>query len=60
MNLDYFLLHLPRPLPSSPFFQPDGLGMSVLLTSPGLLFALRADWRQTADLVAAGGGDRAS
>ncbi len=46
MNLDYFLLHLPRPIPDPPFFQPDGLGMSVLLTSPGLLFALRADWRR--------------
>ncbi|HET9756404.1 MAG TPA: hypothetical protein VFP66_07885, partial [Candidatus Limnocylindrales bacterium] len=47
MNIDYLLLHLPRPLPSWPFIQPDGLGMSVFLTSPGLLFALRADWRQT-------------
>ena len=57
MNIDYLLLHLPRPLPSWPFIQPDGLGMSVLLTSPGLLFALRADWRR-ADLVARRGGDR--
>ena len=46
MNLDYFLVHLPRPSPSAPFFQPDGLGMSVLLTSPGLLFATQADWRR--------------
>ncbi len=30
----------------SPFFKPDGLGMSVLLTSPGLLLAFRADWRR--------------
>ena len=45
MNLDYLLIHLPRPTPDPPFFKPDGLGMSVLLTSPGLLFALRADWR---------------
>ena len=45
MNLDYFLWHLPRPIPEPPFFKPDGLGMSVFLTSPGLLFALRADWR---------------
>ena len=45
MNLDYFLVHLPRPIPDFPFFRPDGLGMSVLLTSPGLLFAFRADWR---------------
>jgi hypothetical protein len=46
MNLDYFLVHLPRPIAEFPYFRPDGLGMSVLLTSPGLLFALRADWRQ--------------
>lgn len=46
MNLDYFLFHLPRPSASPPFFQPDGLGMSVLFTSPGLLFATRADWRR--------------
>lgn len=46
MNLDYFLVHLPRPIGQPPFIRPDGLGMSVLLTSPGLLFATRADWRQ--------------
>lgn len=46
MNLDYFLVHLPSPISEPPYFRPDGLGMSVLLTSPGLLFALRADWRQ--------------
>jgi hypothetical protein len=46
MNLDYFLFHLPRPIPDPPFFKPDGLGMSVFVTSPGLLFALRADWRR--------------
>ena len=46
MNLDYFLFHLPRPIAVPPFFQPDGLGMSVLLTSPGLLLAFRADWRR--------------
>jgi hypothetical protein len=46
MNLDYFLLHLPRPIPQPPFFKPDGLGMSVLITSPGLLFATQADRRQ--------------
>ena len=37
---------------------PDGLGMSVLLTSPGLLFAIRADWRATARLAAARRGGR--
>ena len=46
MNLDYFLFHLPTPIPRFPFFKPDGLGLSVLLTSPALLFAVRADWRQ--------------
>lgn len=46
MNIDYFLLHLPRFVPTWPFLRPDGLGMSVLLTSPGLLFAIRADWRR--------------
>jgi hypothetical protein len=46
VNLDYFLLHLPRPIAIWPFIKPDGLGMSVLITSPGLLFALRADWRR--------------
>jgi hypothetical protein len=46
MNLDYFLFHLPRPIAAPPFLRPDGLGMSVLITSPGLLFATRADWRR--------------
>lgn len=46
MNLDYFLVHLPGPIEEWPFFKPDGLGMSVLLTSPGLFFAVRADWRR--------------
>jgi hypothetical protein len=46
MNIDYFLVHLPRPIAVFPFIQPDGLGMSVLLTSPGLAFAFLADWRE--------------
>jgi hypothetical protein len=47
MNLDYLFLHLPTFDPTDfPFFRPDGLGMSVLLTTPGLLFAVRADWRR--------------
>jgi hypothetical protein len=45
MNLDYFLVHLPFPISSFPYLRPDGLGLSVLITSPGLLFATRADWR---------------
>jgi hypothetical protein len=53
MNLDYLFAHLPT------FFvtakdgttqwllppQPDGLGMSIFITSPGLLLALRAQLR---------------
>ncbi len=45
MNLDYLFLHLPTAIPTFPFFRPDGLGMSVFLTSPGLLLAALADWR---------------
>jgi hypothetical protein len=45
MNLDYFLVHLPFVIPDFPYVRPDGLGLSVLITSPGLLFATRADWR---------------
>jgi hypothetical protein len=45
MNIEYFLLHLPFPIPEFPYLRPDGLGLSVLITSPGLLFAARADWR---------------
>jgi hypothetical protein len=46
MNLNYFLFHLGIRSPDLPGIQPDGLGMSVLVTSPGLFFALRADWRR--------------
>jgi hypothetical protein len=45
MNFDYLFTRLPALIPDPPFFRPDGLGMSVLITSPGLLFAVRADWR---------------
>jgi hypothetical protein len=45
MNLDYFLVHLPFPIAEFPYLRPDGLGLSVLITSPGLLFAALADWR---------------
>ena len=47
INIDYLLLHLPTPIDRFPWFKPDGLGMSVVITSPGLLFAIRADWRQS-------------
>jgi len=45
MNLDYLFIHLPRLTGQFPYFEPDGLGMSVLITSPGLLLAARAPWR---------------
>jgi hypothetical protein len=45
MNLEYLLVKVPRPWPTAPFFKPDGLGMSVFITSPGLLIALGAPWR---------------
>jgi hypothetical protein len=45
MNLDYLLIHLPSTMPNPPYLRPDGLGMSIFLTSPGLLRAVRAPWR---------------
>ncbi|MEJ7748799.1 MAG: hypothetical protein WKF56_05825 [Candidatus Limnocylindrales bacterium] len=54
MNLDYLFIHLPRLIRDPPFFKPDGLGMSVLLTSPGLMFATRADWRRPSSWWLAG------
>jgi hypothetical protein len=45
MNIDLFLLRLPVLRSEFPFFRPDGMGMSVLVTSPGLLYALRAPFR---------------
>jgi hypothetical protein len=45
MNLDYLLLHMPAFTQQFPYFRPDGMGMSVFLTSPGLLLAARAPWR---------------
>jgi hypothetical protein len=47
MNIDYMFIHLPKPIGTFPFFKPDGLGMSILLTSPGLLYAVRAPWRES-------------
>ena len=45
MNLDYLFLHLPTFTREFPYFRPDGLGMSVFLTSPALILAVRAPWR---------------
>jgi hypothetical protein len=47
MNLHYLLWKLPALTSEFPFFHPDGLGMSVFLTSPGLLLAVRAPWRDS-------------
>ena len=46
MNLDYLFFHLPKLIDQPPFFKPDGLGLSIFLTSPGLLYAIRSDWRR--------------
>jgi hypothetical protein len=52
MNLDYLFIHLPQFYKGLedlqfPFFRPDGLGMSILITSPGLFYAVRAPWRES-------------
>ena len=65
MNLDYLFVHLPMPYESIdnlqfPFLKPDGLGMSILLTSPGLLYAVRAAVAREPVVVAARGGRRSS
>ena len=44
MNIDYLFLHTPTRIDQFPFFKPDGLGMSILITSPGLFWAARASW----------------
>jgi hypothetical protein len=45
MNIDYLFLKLPRFTAEFPWFKPDGLGMSVLFTSPALFLGLLAPWR---------------
>jgi hypothetical protein len=47
MNLNYLFVHMPAISGKFPFLHADGLGMSVLLTSPGLLLAAFAPWRST-------------
>ena len=44
-NMNLFLLRLPSARSVFPFFEPDGFGTSVLFTSPGLFYALRAPFR---------------
>ena len=47
MNVDYLFLHMPKFSLAFPFLTPDGLGMSIFITSPGLLYAVRASWRSS-------------
>jgi hypothetical protein len=47
MNLDYLFTHPPTPIPEFPYLRPDGFGMSILITSPGLFYAVRAPWRES-------------
>jgi hypothetical protein len=51
MNVDYLFLKIPRLMTEFPYFRPDGLGMSVFITSPGLLLAARAPWRDRRSLL---------
>jgi hypothetical protein len=46
MNIDYLFQKVPALIPDFPYFRPDGLGMSVFITSPALLLAVRAPWRE--------------
>jgi len=45
MNINYLFLKVPKIIPTFPYFMPDGFGMSIFITSPGLLYAARARWR---------------
>ena len=47
MNINYLFTKLPQFSTTFPFLYPDGLGMSIFLTSPGLLYAVRAPWRES-------------
>lgn len=46
-NLDYLFTRMPTFMPTPPFFRPDGLGLSIFITSPALLYAIRAPWRDS-------------
>jgi hypothetical protein len=45
MNIDYLFFKLPTFTNTFPYIRPDGLGMSVFFTSPGLLLAVLAPLR---------------
>jgi hypothetical protein len=47
MNLVYLFVKWPQINARFPFLHTDGLGISVFLTSPGLLLALFAPWRSS-------------
>ena len=52
MNLDYLFFHPLFPYRDLdylqfPFLRPDGLGISIFITSPGLLYAVQAPWRES-------------
>jgi hypothetical protein len=51
MNLEYLVWKLPTFTAEFPYFRPDGLGMSVLFTSPGLLLARGAAARRRSWLL---------
>ncbi len=55
MNLDLLFLRTFVVIERFPFLRPDGHGLSILLTSPGLLRALRAPWRASRQAVLLGG-----
>ena len=58
MNIDYFLLHLPRPLATFP--HPARRARPVGVPDPaGVVLALRADWRRQRSWWLAGGHRRA-
>ena len=46
MNINYLFLHLPKVISNPPYLMPDGLGLSIFITSPGIFFSLRADPRR--------------
>jgi hypothetical protein len=54
MNLDYLFFHMPRLIAEPPFFKPDGLGLTIFMTSPGLFYAVRADWRRASSWLLLG------
>lgn len=47
MNLELLFVHLPAQIPDPPYFRPDGMGLSILITSPGLLYAINGPWRES-------------